>query len=114
MCIRDRFSIAALGILVVLWDMNARRVAGARHWFTGAVLKDGPWGFLTMIGVGLVTYVVTWSGWLLTDSGYDRHWAELHPGEGPQWLPPALRALWEYHVSAYSFHTGLDLSLIHI
>lgn len=37
------FSIAALGILVVLWDMNARRVAGARHWFTGAVLKDGPW-----------------------------------------------------------------------
>ena len=102
------FSIAALGILVVLWDMNARRVAGARHWFTGAVLKDGPWGFLTMIGVGLVTYVLTWSGWLLTDSGYDRHWAELHPGEGPQWLPPALRSLWEYHVSAYSFHTGLD------
>lgn len=102
------FSIAALGVLAVLWDMNARRVAGVRHWFTGALLKDGPWGFLTMIGVGLVTYVLTWSGWLLTDTGYDRNWAELNPGQGPQWLPAALRSLWEYHVAAYSFHTGLD------
>ncbi|MBK4121186.1 phospholipid carrier-dependent glycosyltransferase [Kocuria rhizophila] len=102
------FSIAALGILVVLWDMNARRVAGVRHWFTGAVLKDGPWGFLTVIGTGLVTYVLMWSGWLATSGGYDRTWAELNPGQGPQWLPPALRSLWEYHVAAYSFHTGLD------
>ena len=102
------FSIAALGVLAVLWDMNARRVAGVRRWFTGALLKDGPWGFLTMIGTGLVTYLLTWSGWLLTDTGYDRNWAELNPGQGPQWLPSALRSLWEYHVAAYSFHTGLS------
>ena len=102
------FSIAALGILAVLWDMNARRIAGVKHWFAGAVLKDGPWGFLSMIGVGAVVYVITWTGWLTTNTGYNRNWAELNPGDGPQWLPPALRSLWEYHVAAYSFHAGLS------
>ncbi|WP_144998760.1 dolichyl-phosphate-mannose--protein mannosyltransferase [Kocuria marina] len=102
------FSIAALGILAVLWDMNARRIAGVKNWFAGAVLKDGPWGFLSMIGVGAVVYVITWTGWLTTSMGYNRNWAELNPGDGPQWLPPALRSLWEYHVAAYSFHAGLS------
>ncbi|WP_312918827.1 phospholipid carrier-dependent glycosyltransferase [Kocuria sp.] len=102
------FSIAALGILAVLWDMNARRIAGVKNWFAGAVLKDGPWGILSMIGVGAVVYVITWTGWLTTSTGYNRNWAELNPGDGPQWLPPALRSLWEYHVAAYSFHAGLS------
>ena len=102
------FMIAALGILTVLWDIDARRVSGVRRWFVGAVVKDGPFAFVSLVGTGLVTYVITWSGWLVTSGGYDRHWAEQHPGEGVQWLPPALRSLWEYHAAAYSFHTGLS------
>ncbi|WP_223286144.1 hypothetical protein [Kocuria atrinae] len=102
------FLVAALGILTVLWDMNARRIAGVKHWFWGAVVKDGLPAFVAMIGTGLVVYVISWTGWLTTANGYHRQWAEQNPGEGLQWLPPAFRSLWEYHVAAYSFHAGLD------
>lgn len=102
------FLVAALGILTVLWDMNARRIAGVKQWFWGAAVKDGLPAFVAVIGTGLVVYVITWTGWLTTANGYHRQWAEQNPGEGLQWLPPALRSLWEYHVAAYSFHAGLD------
>ncbi|MEK8227805.1 hypothetical protein NKG05_19420 [Oerskovia sp. M15] len=37
-----------------------------------------------------------------------RDWAAQHPGEGVQWLPEALRSLWEYHLKMWDFHTGLS------
>ena len=101
------FFVAVLGLMTVLWDAGARRVAGIRGWFTGALLKDSWPAFLAIVGVGLVTYLITWSGWFASSGAYDRDWAARHPGEGVSWLPPALRSLWEYHVSAYSFHQGL-------
>ncbi len=55
----------------------------------------------------LVTYVATWSGWLLTDGGYYRH---FRADNGQRELPVigALGNLWDYHLAAYNFHTGLD------
>lgn len=102
------FFIALFGVLTVLWDVSARRVAGIRSWFTGALLKDSWAAFLSIVGVGLAAYLVTWTGWFLSSGAYDRDWAAEHPGEGVSWLPPALRSLWAYHRSAYAFHTGLD------
>ncbi|WP_181954203.1 dolichyl-phosphate-mannose--protein mannosyltransferase [Kocuria coralli] len=102
------YFVAALGIITVLWDLGARRAAGVRHWFPAGVLKDGLFAFVCMIPVALVTYVATWAGWLRTSGGYDRQWAAEHPGEGVQWLPGALRSLWEYHRAAYEFHVQLD------
>lgn len=102
------FFVAVFGILTVLWDVSARRVVGIRGWFTGALLKDSWPAALSVLGIGLVTYLVTWTGWFVSNDAYDRHWAEEHPGEGVTWLPPALRSLWEYHGQAYSFHTHLD------
>lgn len=102
------FFIAIFGIITVLWDIGARRAAGIRGWFTGALLKDAGPAFVSIVGIGLVTYLATWVGWFRSDGAYDRHWAEQHPGEGIGWLPASLRSLWEYHRSAYAFHTGLD------
>lgn len=102
------FFVAVFGLLTVLWDIGARRAVGVRNWFTAALLKDAGAAFCSVVLVGLGTYLVTWTGWFLSSSAYDRHWAEQDPGEGVGWLPPSLRSLWHYHVSAYAFHTGLD------
>lgn len=102
------FFVAAFGIMTVLWDIGARRAAGIRNWFTGALLKDSWAAAIAILGTGLATYLVTWSGWFASSNAYDRNWAAEHPGQGVQWLPPVLRSLWEYHRSAYEFHTHLD------
>lgn len=102
------YFVAALGLLTVIWDVSARRAAGVRRWLLSGVLLDGIPAFLAMIPTALVVYLATWAGWLSTQGGYRRQWAQEHPGEGPQWLPGPLRSLWEYHVSAYDFHRGLS------
>lgn len=102
------FFIAIFGILTVLWDMNARRIAGVKNWLLAGIVKDGILAFVYMIICGIFWYVLTWSGWLASSTAYHRNWAQEHPGEGVQWLPAPLRSLWEYHVSAYTFHTGLS------
>ncbi|MCM3688251.1 phospholipid carrier-dependent glycosyltransferase [Kocuria rosea] len=101
------FMVAALGVLTVLWDMNARRVAGVRHWLRAGLLRDGIPAFLAVVGTGLVAYLLSWSGWFASSGAYHRTWAAEHPGEGVAWLPAPLRSLWAYHVAAFDFHNGL-------
>nr|WP_245580234.1 phospholipid carrier-dependent glycosyltransferase [Arthrobacter castelli] len=102
------FFLAAFGLMTVLWDMNARRVAGIRNWITAGVVKDGLFAFVCMVPVAAATYVASWTGWLLSDNAYDRNWAANHPSSTWGWLPDSLRSLAEYHRSAYSFHQGLS------
>lgn len=102
------FFIAIFGILTVLWDASARRQARIHRWHLAALLRDSPFAFLALIGTGLVTYLLTWAGWFASSDAYYRTWAEDNPGQGLTWLPAPLRSLWEYHVSAYSFHSGLS------
>lgn len=102
------FFIAIFGLLTVFWDINARRVAGIQRWYLVGPFHDGLPAFFALIGTGLITYLLTWTGWFRSDNAYDRHWAAEHPGQGIQWLPDSLRSLWEYHVAAYKFHQGLD------
>ena len=101
------YFFAAFGLMTVFWDLGARRAAGTRHWALTGLFKDGVWAFVTMTVVVLGTYLASWTGWFATKTGYNRTWAMDHPGEGVQWLPPALRSLWQYHVQAYEFHDGL-------
>ncbi|MDR2378012.1 MAG: phospholipid carrier-dependent glycosyltransferase, partial [Bifidobacteriaceae bacterium] len=101
------YFLAVFGLLVVAWDAQARRRAGIRLWPWAACWRDGFKAFALMVPVALVAYVGCWWGWLTTKTGYFRDWAEVHPGEGLTWLPPALRSLVEYHVQAWGFHTTL-------
>lgn len=100
--------VAVFGLMAVLWDINARRVAGIRGWFSAGVLRDGVPAFFTMIPVAALTYLATWTGWFLSTDAYDRQWAATHPGGIWAWLPDPLRSLAEYHRSAYAFHNGLS------
>lgn len=100
--------VAVFGIMTVLWDMSARRTAGIRNWVISGLWRDGIIAFLTIIPLMLLTYLATWVRWLAGSEGRYRNWAAENPGEGVLWLPEALRSLWQYHNSAYGFHTGLD------
>ncbi|GER23832.1 dolichyl-phosphate-mannose--protein mannosyltransferase [Zafaria cholistanensis] len=99
--------VAVFGLMTVLWDVQARRAAGIRHWFLGAVFREGMPAFLTIVPAAALTYLATWAGWLATSGGYSRDWAASHPPDGWGWAPAWLRSLAEYHRSAYSFHQGL-------
>jgi dolichyl-phosphate-mannose--protein O-mannosyl transferase len=101
------FFIAAFGLLTVWWDVSARRVAGARSPWLGALAKDALPAFLTIVPIALATYVVSWSGWLFTSGGYYRTWGRDTPSTYFGWVPDSLRSLWHYHAEAWRFHTGL-------
>ncbi len=101
------FVLASMGVLSVLWDVGARRLAGAdwRAWW--ALLVDGIPAFLRLVVVSGIVYVATWSGWLLTSGGYDRDWGKNHPDSpwtihlGEMWA-----SFLKYHQDIYGFHTG--------
>ncbi|WP_054010221.1 dolichyl-phosphate-mannose--protein mannosyltransferase [Arthrobacter sp. ERGS1:01] len=102
------FFLAAFGLMTVVWDMSARRIAGIKYWVSGSILKDGILAFVSMVPVAAVTYLSTWTGWFLSKDAYDRNWAAANPSSTWGWIPGSLRSLWHYHLTAYNFHTGLD------
>ena len=101
------FFLAGFGLLSVLWDLSARRVAGIRGWITGGIIKDGLPAFLSMVPVAALVYAATWTGWFRSNDAYFRRWAQSNPSAEWGWLPDAVRSLAHYHLEAYKFHQGL-------
>ncbi|QDY88928.1 phospholipid carrier-dependent glycosyltransferase [Arthrobacter sp. UKPF54-2] len=101
------FFLAGFGLLTVLWDLSARRIAGIHGWITGGILKDGIFAFLSIVPVAALVYTATWTGWFRSANAYFRHWAETNPSAEWGWLPDSLRSLAHYHLEAYKFHQGL-------
>ena len=100
--------VAVFGLMTVLWDVNARRVAGIRFWAGAGLLKDGVPAFFTVIPAAALTYLASWTGWLRSTNAYGRNWAQDNPSDTWGWLPDPLRSLAEYHRSAYTFHNNLS------
>jgi dolichyl-phosphate-mannose-protein mannosyltransferase len=118
-------------ILSVLWDRAARRSAGVRKPTRGTLVRDLPASIAAMLIVPALTYFATWTGWLLGENGYNRHWGDTHPAswasmnpldlwggqpglhlrlEPSRWalLPGAFRSLFQYHGTALHFHNTLS------
>ncbi|MFE7515731.1 dolichyl-phosphate-mannose--protein mannosyltransferase [Streptomyces sp. NPDC057540] len=105
------YVMVAFGLLTVLWDVGGRRTAGAVRPYAAVIRKDLVPAFVSVVPVAVATYLATWTGWLVSDKGYFRHWAEDHDkavGGGTWgWLPDWLRSLWHYESEVYTFHVGL-------
>jgi dolichyl-phosphate-mannose-protein mannosyltransferase len=102
------YILAAFGLLTVLWDMGARRTAGAPRPFAAMLRRDALPAFASTVVVALGTYLVSWTGWFATSGGYFRDWAEKGGAGSPWgWLPGPLRSLWHYESEVYDFHVGL-------
>ena len=96
--------VVVFGIMTVLWDVSARRMIGVQRPFEATLLRDAPLAALSMVGLALITYVFTWSGWFLNDNAWGRTWGI----NDPSWIPQSLRALLHYHSDAWNFHTTLE------
>ncbi len=101
--------VIAFGVLTVVWDIGMRRVIGVRSGqAVAAAAVEGVFAFVAIVGTAIVVYLVSWAGWFLTDSGYDRQWAVTNPAiDGWGWVPESLRSLWHYHAEMLGFHTNL-------
>lgn len=103
------YFLAAFALYSVGSDALARRRAGVGFWASGTLLRQAPVSFVLTVPVALLVYVASWSGWLATDSGYLRQWAQDPENRFTgllEWVPLGLQSLWQYHVSAYSYHVG--------
>jgi len=98
--------ILAYAGLCIAWDVGARRTVGLRAYVRGALVRDGKWLPITLGVIPLVTYVVTWSGWFATSTGYDRNYAQLNGVNIPIISP--LYSLFAYHKEMFSFGVALD------
>ncbi|MFF4017999.1 dolichyl-phosphate-mannose--protein mannosyltransferase [Streptomyces sp. NPDC001843] len=107
------YILAAFCLMAVLWDVGARRVAGARHPYLAVLKYDTGLAFLSMVPVAIAVYLLSWLGWILSPTdgsgGYFRNWAATD-GRGGHWtfLPDWVRSLWHYEHEVYKFHVGLS------
>jgi dolichyl-phosphate-mannose-protein mannosyltransferase len=92
--------------LCVAWDMGARRTVGLRGYVRGALVRDATWLPLTLGVIPLVTYVLTWMNWLVTNTGYNRDYAQSVGVNIPVISP--LYSLFNYHEQIFQFMDGLS------
>jgi dolichyl-phosphate-mannose--protein O-mannosyl transferase len=108
------YFLAVFGVMTLVWDIVTRKVAGARHPYLAALKYDLGFAFLATVPVAVVTYVLSWTGWILSPSdgsgGYYRNWAATD-GKDSNWswlFPDWWRSLWHYENQVYEFHVGLS------
>lgn len=103
------FVLATMGIISVIWDWSARRLAGARRRAWLSFLRDGVLAFVDLVIVALIVYVASWSRWLAVQPRmvFSEGWAGPQPDPRvSRVVGTRLAALWDYHRQIYSFHTG--------
>ncbi|MCF3135592.1 dolichyl-phosphate-mannose--protein mannosyltransferase [Streptomyces olivochromogenes] len=107
------YILAAFCVMALLWDVGARKVAGARRPYTAVLKHDTGITFVATVPVAIAVYLTSWIGWILSPTdgtgGYFRNWAATD-GKGGSWafLPDWVRSLWHYEHEVYKFHVGLS------
>ncbi|WGD36908.1 phospholipid carrier-dependent glycosyltransferase [Lysinibacter sp. HNR] len=105
------YFLAAFGLYVVIYDLVLRRRAGLSMWFSATVVRQGIPAFIAMVPVAFITYLTTWTGWILTSEGWNRGWAG-QPGNAAtgffSWVPHWAQSLWNYHVTMFGWHSNLQ------
>lgn len=112
------YVLAAFGITVVVWDVWARGRVATPQDAVMRVLRVGIPAFVSLVGVALVVYVLTWTGWLVHHDVYEARFGHGY-GDEPVWgavssptrgplggFIDAFRSWWDFHAMTYRFHTG--------
>jgi dolichyl-phosphate-mannose--protein O-mannosyl transferase len=98
--------VLAFVVMIFWWEISARRATGLRRPMRDSFLEELGW-IATYIFVTITVYVGSWAGWLMSDNAYDRHWLRAH-GKSERPILGALYNLYQYHLEALNFHTGLE------
>ncbi len=99
------YFIPVFAAMCIAWDIGARRAAGVRSPAAGALARDTSWLPLTLGVVPFAAYLASWTGWLVTGTGYDRQWAAQHGIHTP--VISELVSLYQYHLAMLNFNVGL-------
>ncbi|WP_327048028.1 dolichyl-phosphate-mannose--protein mannosyltransferase [Microbispora sp. NBC_01189] len=101
------FYIAAFAVMVLLWDLGARRATGVPRPFRAVVGRDLPLAAAWMAVVPVLAYLVSFTGWFVTDKGYGRNWEQATANGPAYFVIDSLRSWFDYQHQVLSFHTGL-------
>jgi dolichyl-phosphate-mannose--protein O-mannosyl transferase len=106
--------LAAFAVTTLVLDATARRAAGVRRPWVGALVRDVPPALAVLALLPVLVYLGSWWAWFGSETGIDRNVVGLHRGEngvGPDgpwaFVPDALRSLWFYSAHVLDFHAGL-------
>ncbi|MCU1637846.1 MAG: hypothetical protein JWL94_493 [Microbacteriaceae bacterium] len=99
------YFLAAFAVYTLVVDAVARRRAGVQFWLSSTLLRQAPVSFLLTVPVAAAAYLASWTGWLVTDGGYDRDWAKT---QGESGILASLQSLWHYQVSIYTTNVGQE------
>jgi dolichyl-phosphate-mannose--protein O-mannosyl transferase len=101
------FFIPAIFLIMLIWEVGLRRAVGARiRYVVNGLLGANAWA-AAMGVIVLGVYLASWTGWFVTDYGWNRHGLQAM-GQDETPVLGALKNLWDYHVSAFKFHTSLQ------
>ena len=101
------YVMAAFALLVLAWDVGARRLAGSGGFRIGRLFRDGIPAFVSLVIVAIPVYVATWASWLASSGGYHRDWGRNNPDAwSVRLLGEGLASLLRYHQAIWDFHTG--------
>ena len=100
------FYLPVFLLLILLWEVGTRRHAGVRRPWRDALLDEIGWLALFVV-VTIGTYLATWTGWFLTDTGWKRHYFANELGRTELPFIGALQNLYFYHRDALGFHSTL-------
>ncbi|TLW91755.1 phospholipid carrier-dependent glycosyltransferase [Saccharomonospora piscinae] len=100
--------VIAFGLLCLAFDIAARRTAGVRRPWVGALRQDllpVAWA----IGVvSVLVYLGSWWAWFASETATDRNYVEIeNVGGGFGFVPDALRSLALYTTNVLDFHSNL-------
>jgi len=98
--------LVAFAVLALGWEIGVRRTAGVRRPWGSALIHETGW-LAAYGGAAVLAYLATWTGWFVTDTGWDRRWAET-TGNSVPLIPDALVNLWHYHQGVLNFHVNLS------
>ncbi|ALG15002.1 dolichyl-phosphate-mannose--protein mannosyltransferase [Kibdelosporangium phytohabitans] len=98
--------VAAFGLLVVFWDVTARRAAGVRHPWLGTLRRDLLPALWSLLIIPVLVYLGTWWAWYASETAVNRHLAE-DTGSFTDIVPAALRSLFSYSADVLDFHETL-------
>ncbi|PWW54934.1 dolichyl-phosphate-mannose--protein mannosyltransferase [Actinokineospora spheciospongiae] len=101
------YFVAAFGLLTVLFDVTARRAAGVRHPWLGALGRDVLPGLWAFVGVGATAYLTTYWGWFASETAFARHLVETGGSDPLSIAKGALGSLWQNSSKVLDFHESL-------
>ncbi|HEY8472807.1 MAG TPA: phospholipid carrier-dependent glycosyltransferase [Natronosporangium sp.] len=101
------FFIPVFLILLIWWEIGARRSAGVRRPWLDTL--TGEWlSVLVTVVITPVVYLLSWTGWFVTDHGYHRLTPiDVRDSSPLGWLFGSLWNLFQYHRQVLDFHDDL-------